>query len=30
MPPYRLNEADARAVAAYIATLPPAEETATP
>jgi cytochrome c553 len=26
MPPYRLNEADARAVAAYIATLPPAPE----
>ncbi|MBC7770290.1 MAG: c-type cytochrome [Phycisphaerales bacterium] len=25
MPPYRLNEADARAVAAYIATLPRAE-----
>lgn len=26
MPPYRLNEQDARAVAAYIATLPRAEE----
>lgn len=26
MPPYRLNEDDARAVAAYIATLPPAAE----
>lgn len=26
MPPYRLNEADARAVAAYIATLPRAPE----
>lgn len=25
MPPYRLNEEDARAVAAYIGTLPPAE-----
>ncbi len=27
MPPYRLNEADARAVAAYIATLPQASPT---
>jgi len=25
MPPFRLNEADARAMAAYIATLPPAD-----
>jgi cytochrome c553 len=30
MPPYRLNEQDARAVAAYIATLPRAETPATP
>lgn len=29
MPPYRLNEADARAVAAYIATLPRAAEETT-
>ena len=28
MPPYRLNEADARAVSAYIASLPPAPEEA--
>lgn len=30
MPPYRLNEEDARAVAAYIATLPRAETPAAP
>lgn len=29
MPPYRLNDDDARAVAAYIATLPPAPASAT-
>jgi mono/diheme cytochrome c family protein len=30
MPPYRLNEEDARAVAAYIRSLPAAEATTTP